>query len=55
MDDKAKGLIEELGLDNLSEKEKNDLVTTWAETLQDRITVEVMETMTPEDAMRLIN
>jgi hypothetical protein len=49
MDDLTKGLIGELGLDGLSEKEKDDLVTTWAETLQDRITVEVMETMSPEE------
>lgn len=53
MEDKAKGLIEELGLTGLSEKEQDDLIITWAETLQDRITVEVMESILPEEREEL--
>jgi hypothetical protein len=48
-EDKTKGLIEELGLEGLSEDEKNDLMTTWAETIQDRVTLRILDAMTFEE------
>jgi len=48
-EDKTKGLIEELGLEGLSEEEKNDLTVTWAETIQDRVTVRILDAMTFEE------
>jgi hypothetical protein len=49
MQDQTVSLIDELGLQSLPGDVKNKLIATWAQTLQDRVVLEVMETLTEEE------
>ena len=51
--DIKKNLIEELGLENLPEKEKNDLIVSLADALQSRITERALNFLTEEDKKEL--
>ena len=51
--EKVKSFIEELGLENLSEEEKKELLDTWSETLQDRVTVRIMDSLLEEEKAEL--
>ncbi len=48
-----KNLIEELGLENLPEKEKNDLIVSLADALQSRIAERALNFLTEEDKSKL--
>jgi len=45
----TKGLIDELGMQDLPDELKEKLVATWAEVLQNRITLEIMDSMSAEE------
>jgi|GEM_PF-718073 len=45
----TKGLISELGLDNLPEDEKNDMIVKLAEALQNRLTVRLLASLSEDE------
>lgn len=45
----TKGLISDLGLDNLPEDEKNDMIVKLAEALQNRLTVRLMASLSEDE------
>lgn len=49
----VKGLIEELGLGNLPEDKKNDMIVKLAESFQNKLTVRLMESMSDSEKQKL--
>ncbi|MDD5693607.1 MAG: DUF5663 domain-containing protein [Patescibacteria group bacterium] len=49
----TKNLIEELGLENLPEKEKNDLIVSLADALRSRIAERTLNFLTEDDRIEL--
>lgn len=53
--DPKESLVADLGLDNLPEDQKNNIIVNLAHALQNRITARVLATLSPEEAKELDN